>query len=169
MMKFLRTLETQIYNLLRLYRWKIINKLLDANSETLLDIGCNDLFFYSKLKNKYKITLADYFPKNNIIRKEDIQNLSFKDKSFDIVLCQQVLEHTPNPPKAISELKRVAKKQLIISVPNEPFFTFYRFLIWEKEHLWAVTPKILKFYLGKPAYENKIFLKTYYVGVWKFD
>lgn len=168
-MKFFRTLETQIYNLLRLYRWKIINKLLDINSETLLDIGCKDLFLYSKLKNKYKITLADYFPKNNVIIKEDIQNLSFKDKSFDIVLCQQVLEHMPNPPKAISELKRVTKKQLIISVPNEPFFTFYRFLIWEKEHLWAITPKILKFYLGKPIYENKIFLKTYYVGVWKFD
>lgn len=167
-MRLLRLFETQIYNLLRLCRWKTINKILDVNGETLLDVGCQDLFFYEKLKNKYKVTLADYFPKNNIIKEEDIQNLSFQDKSFDIVLCQQVLEHVPNPPKAISELKRVTKKQLIISVPHEPFFSFLRFLIWEKEHLWAITPEILKFYLGEPVYENKVFLKTYYVGVWRF-
>ena len=168
-MRLLKILETQIYNLLRCYRWKVINKLLDVKSETLLDIGCQDLFFYNKLKNKYKITFADYFPISNLIKKEDLQNLSFEDKSFDIVLCQQVLEHISHPVKAISELKRITKKQLIISVPHEPFFTFFRFLIWEKEHLWAITPKILKFYLGKPMYENKIFLKTYYLGVWKFD
>ncbi len=168
-MRILRILETQVFNLLRYYRWKIINKFLDANSETLLDIGCKDLLLYKKLKSKYEVTLADYFPENNSIVKEDIQNLSFQSKSFDIVLCQQVLEHIPNPVKAISELKRVAKKQLIISVPYEPFFTLFRFLIWEKEHLWAITPKILKFYLGEPAYEIKIFFKTYYTGVWEFD
>lgn len=168
-MRLLIVLETWIYNLLRLYRWRLISKLLDSDSETLLDIGCQDLFFYGKLKDKYKVTLGDYFSKNNEIKKEDIQDLSFKDKSFDIVLCQQVLEHLPNPPKAISELKRVTKKQLIVSVPYEPFFTLFRFLAWEKEHLWAITPRILKFYLGEPAYENKVFLKTYYIGVWRFD
>ena len=104
-----------------------------------------------------------------MIKKEDVQNLSFPDKSFDIVLCQQVLEHVHDPVKAISELKRVAGKQLIISVPYEPFFTLCRFLNWEKEHLWAITPRVLKVYLGEPVYESKVFLKRYYVGAWKFD
>lgn len=157
----------QIYSLIKNYRFKVISKLLDANSKTLLDIGCETLFYYNKLKKRYDITLADYSPKDKVIKKEDVQNLSFKDKSFDIVLCQQVLEHVPNPVKAISELKRVTKKQLIITVPYEPFFTLFRFFNWEKEHLWAVTPKLLKFHLGKPAYENKFFFKRYYIGIWK--
>ncbi len=168
-MGILKSAETYLYKLLRLYRWRAINKLLDTNSRTLLDIGCEDTFFYNKLKNRYIVTACDYTPENSIIKKENIQNLTFKDRSFDIVLCQQVLEHVPDPPKAIRELKRVAAKQLIVSVPYEPFFTFFRFLVWEKEHLWAVTPKILKFYLGKPVYERKIFLKTYYLAVWRFE
>lgn len=167
-MGLLKSLEEKIYNLLRLYRWRAISNLLDTDSETLLDIGCKDLYFYDKLKDKYKITLADYSPGNNLIRKEDIQNLTFADKAFDIVICQQVLEHIPNPPKAISELKRITKKQLVISIPHEPFFTFFRLLIWEKEHLWAITPRILKFYLGYPVFEKRMFLRTYYLGIWKF-
>ncbi len=162
-------LKVKIYNLIRSYRWEVVSRLLDDNSKTLLDIGCQELFFYEKLKGKYRITLADSAPRNHLVKKEDVQELSFADKSFDIVLCQQVLEHVLNPVKAISELKRVAIKQLIISVPYEPFFTLCRFFIWEKEHFWAITPQILKFYLGDPVYENKVFFKRYYLGVWKFD
>lgn len=162
-------LKKKIADLIKIYRWKFINKLLDVNSKTLLDIGCREVFSYNKLKDKYEVTLADRYPKNKLIKKEDIQNLSFKDKSFDTVLCLEVLEHVPNPIKAIFELKRVTKKQLIISVPYEPFFTLFRFLIWEKEHLWAITPTILKLYLGRPIYEKKIFFKRYYMGVWKFN
>jgi ubiquinone/menaquinone biosynthesis C-methylase UbiE len=168
-MKFTKILKVQIYNLIRSYRFRVVSKLLDYHSKTLLDIGCDELFFYDKLKGKYEITLADCAPRTEQIKKEDVQNLSFANNSFDIVLCQQVLEHVPNPVKAILELRRVAAKQLIISVPYEPFFTLCRFLNWEKEHLWAITPRLLKLHLGKPVYENKICLKRYYVGVWKFD
>jgi len=168
-MNFVKALKIQIYNLIRSYRFTVVNKLLDDHSKTLLDIGCDELFFYNKLMDKYKITLADSSPRSEQIKKEDVQNLSFADKSFDIVLCQQVLEHVPNPVKAILELKRVTTKQLIISVPYEPFFTLCRFLTWEAEHLWAITPRLLKFHLGDPVYENKICLKRYYVGIWKFD
>jgi len=168
-MNFIKILKVQIYNLIRSYRFRVVNKLLDDHSKTLLDIGCDELFFYDKLKDKYDITLADCSPRTEQIKKEDVQNLSFADNSFDIVLCQQVLEHVPDPVKAILELKRVAAKQLVISVPYEPFFTLCRFLTWEAEHLWAITPRLLKFHLGDPVYENKICLKRYYIGVWKFD
>lgn len=168
-MKFTKILKVQIYNLIRSYRFRVVSKLLDYHSKTLLDIGCDELFFYDKLKDKYEITLADCAPRTEQIKKEDVQNLSLADNSFDIVLCQQVLEHVPNPVKAILELRRVTAKQLIISVPYEPFFTLCRFLTWEAEHLWAVTPRLLKFYLGEPVYEKKVCLKRYYVAVWKFD
>ncbi|MDD5155966.1 MAG: class I SAM-dependent methyltransferase [Candidatus Omnitrophica bacterium] len=168
MMKIIKKAKGGLTGLYKSSRWSAISKLLDADSRTLLDVGCGDLFIYDKLKDRYRLTLVDYSPKHNLIGKEDVMNLSFPDKSFDIVLCQQVLEHVFDPVKAIAELKRVTAKQLVITVPYEPFFTLLRLLSWEKEHLWAVTPAILRFYLGDPVYENKLFFKRYYLGVWRF-
>ena len=168
-MGIIRFIKNKLYNLIKLYRFSLVEKLVTPDGKTLLDIGCQDISVYNSLKNRYSITLADFFPSNKLIKKEDVQNLSFKNKSFDIVLCQEVLEHVENPVKAIHELKRITKKQLIISVPNEPFFTLFRFMVWEKEHLWAIAPSLLKIYLGKPVYENKIFFHRYYVAIWRFD
>jgi len=162
------TLQKRIYRMLRNARWKVVGRLLRSECKTVLDIGCQEMFYYDRMKKKYDVTLADYEPLHPNIKEEDVQNLSFKDKSFDIVLCQEVLEHVPNPVQAMKELKRVAKKQLIISVPFEPYFTLFRGLSWEKEHFWAVTPAILKFHLGKPKFERTMVFRRYYVVVWEF-
>lgn len=167
-MSLVKKIHKLVYNLIRAYRWNRISGLLDKNSKTVLDVGCSDLYFYSKLKKRgYLCTPIDIQPKNRGVIKQNIEKIRFKNKSFDIVLCLEVLEHTKNPVKALKELKRVAKNQIIISVPNEPFFSLFRFFAWEKEHLWAITPKILRAYLGNPILEKKIFLKRYYIGVWK--
>lgn len=45
----------------------------------------------------------------------DIFNLPFEDNSFDIVICNNVIYHLPPPPhKALSELIRVAKKNVVV-------------------------------------------------------
>ena len=41
--------------------------------------------------------------------KADICNLPFKDNSYDIILCNHVLEHIPDDTKAMEELYRVLK------------------------------------------------------------
>ena len=41
--------------------------------------------------------------------KADICNLPFKDNTYDIILCNHVLEHIPNDTKAMQELYRVLK------------------------------------------------------------
>jgi len=41
--------------------------------------------------------------------KADICNLPFSDSSFDVILCNHVLEHIPNDTKAMQELYRVLK------------------------------------------------------------
>jgi len=40
---------------------------------------------------------------------------------FDIVICTEVIEHTPNPQKALHEMHRLLKKDgiLILTVPNQ--------------------------------------------------
>ncbi len=41
--------------------------------------------------------------------KADICNLPFKDDSYDVILCNHVLEHIPDDTKAMTELYRVLK------------------------------------------------------------
>lgn len=66
------------------------------------------------------ITAGDIIenPKMNII-KADINNLPFKDKSFNAVLCIEVLEHIKTPKKAVEEMYRVLKNKgiLVVSLP----------------------------------------------------
>lgn len=48
--------------------------------------------------------------------------LPFADKTFDTVVCTQVLEHIDEHEVAIGELKRVARNYVVVTVPNEPYF-----------------------------------------------
>ncbi|MCP3923988.1 MAG: class I SAM-dependent methyltransferase [Desulfobacterales bacterium] len=50
----------------------------------------------------------------------DITNLPFKNQTFDLVICSEVMEHVPDEGKAINELIRVLKngKNLVVSVPR---------------------------------------------------
>ena len=76
--------------------------------------GCLHTFLKTLSNLSYsEYTTGNIFIKN--IRKlrgvphEDIQSLSYKDNSFDLVLHSEVLEHVPNPHKALEECKRVLK------------------------------------------------------------
>ena len=51
-----------------------------------------------------------------------VYELPFEDRSFDLVLCLEVLEHLDQPEAALAELRRVARDQLVLSVPHEPWF-----------------------------------------------
>lgn len=52
----------------------------------------------------------------------DISRLPFPDEAFDLVLGIEVLEHVPDPPAALRELRRVASRDLVLSVPREPIW-----------------------------------------------
>ena len=47
----------------------------------------------------------------------DLTQLSFPDRTFDVVLCSHVLEHVPDDRSAMRELKRVLKGWAILQVP----------------------------------------------------
>ena len=50
----------------------------------------------------------------------DIRNLPFRDASFDIVICSEVLEHIEPPHTAMDEIVRILKPggELAVSVPR---------------------------------------------------
>lgn len=52
----------------------------------------------------------------------DVQNLKFKDGSFDLVICSHVLEHVPEDIKAMREIYRVLRpgRFAILQVPISP-------------------------------------------------
>ena len=50
----------------------------------------------------------------------DVQSLDFEANTFDTVTALEVLEHLPDPGRAIQELCRVGKEWLLVSVPSKP-------------------------------------------------
>jgi ubiquinone/menaquinone biosynthesis C-methylase UbiE len=52
----------------------------------------------------------------------DIESLPFGDDRFDLVLAIEVLEHVPDPVAALRELGRVARRDVVLSVPREPIW-----------------------------------------------
>jgi ubiquinone/menaquinone biosynthesis C-methylase UbiE len=55
-------------------------------------------------------------------RAEDATHLSFADDEFDLASAIEVLEHVPDPERTVSEMARVAKRWLLVSVPREPLW-----------------------------------------------
>ncbi|MBN8868789.1 MAG: methyltransferase domain-containing protein [Solirubrobacterales bacterium] len=52
----------------------------------------------------------------------NLLELPFEESSFDLVLCLEVLEHLPEPGAGLAELARVSGRDIVISVPHEPWF-----------------------------------------------
>jgi len=52
----------------------------------------------------------------------DVDALPFPDDAFDLVLAIEVLEHVPSPDAALREIARVARADVVLSVPREPLW-----------------------------------------------
>lgn len=110
-----------------------------AKDTTLLDIGCGNGFFTYYFAKMCQVTGLDFSkqmlkinPHNKLVY-GDAENLPFPDESFDITFCSSLLHHLSNPEKAIQEMKRVAKKYIIISEPNRNNPLLFLFSLIKKE------------------------------------
>lgn len=90
-----------------------------ANSVTGIDISDDALRTAEKVKGIYeyrKLIRKDVVS----FKKENVEQLSFPDESFDVVIADNVFEHVANLSHTIKECKRVLKKGGILYVPNFP-------------------------------------------------
>lgn len=147
----------EVYTLNR-FDW-LINK-IDPNAK-IVDIGCGDatLWKIHGLYGKENIVLVDIdlYDHPNFVR-ADAHNLPFKDKSFDIALLCEILEHVEDPVQVLREAKRVASR-ILITVPDEAnWISLYRPYtpIWEeiilhgckdiRDHARKSNPDVKEFY-----------------------
>ena len=94
-----------------------------------LDIGCGENpYTFQKYFNNYIGMDIDI----NVLKKvsQDLPNASlicasgsrapFRDESFDLIICTEVLEHLKNPEEMVSEISRVLTRggKAIISIPS---------------------------------------------------
>ncbi|MEO6346384.1 MAG: methyltransferase domain-containing protein [Aquaticitalea sp.] len=80
-----------------------------TTSKKVLHFAPEQAFYkrFRNMKNLQYVTTDLNSPLADV--KADICILPFKDKEFDIILCNHVLEHIPDDTKAMQELYRVMK------------------------------------------------------------
>lgn len=114
-------------------RVEFISSLVNKDIGSILDVGCgNGLFINHILKNKSnfqslsKMSAVDrskaalsHIDANIDKIQASIDSLPYEDNSYDVVTCLEVIEHLPLEvyKKAISEIYRISKSTIIISVP----------------------------------------------------
>lgn len=96
-----------------------------------LDIGCGEgtisriilknfsFSYYGVDSSKYMASASKEFFQTVV---GSLYYLPFKNSSFDLVTCLEVLEHLEKPEAGLREIKRVSKQYSIVSVPNDRIF-----------------------------------------------
>lgn len=124
--------------------YKCMKKIISNYSkqdDRILEVGCGagessmkiasmlsgQYFEVSEYDERYLVNLRKYRPELRA-SKENVYEINRDENEFDIVFLLEVLEHLDDYNKALSELFRVAKKYVVISVPNEPMWKILNFL-----------------------------------------
>ena len=117
----------------------ILQKIKSYKKKIILDYGCNDCFFSTKLNNKFKYFGIDnnkellkkntkIFSKNFFFLKKN--RLPFSKNYFDCIILSHVIAHIYDTNRLFEEISRVLKKDgiIIIVSPNKIYKFFYFFL-----------------------------------------
>jgi len=112
---------------------KIFLSLIPDDVKTILDVGCGNGSMLKKMGNKFNIcgldiskTALEFIKEPAILA--DSSRIPLKQSSFDLVLCSEVLEHLPCEAfqSSVSEISRVTKKYILLSVPYSENLGFRR-------------------------------------------
>jgi len=108
-------------------RWQYLSQFVPFEKIKLgLDVGCGGGFSNIYAQEHFPCIGCDYSAymltqnqKSNILR-ANAEKLPFKDKSFDLVFCWELLHHIDKPMLVINEMARVSRNWVIVFEPN-PF------------------------------------------------
>lgn len=154
--------------------FKVLLKYLKPNSkEKILDIGCSRGFYIKKIENYTNGIVGIDVDRNSLekavtrkVRYGDINNLDFKDDTFDKIYSLHVIEHIPNLKNLFSETARVLKLGglAIFVYPWEPFRGFQAIgtairlyknpLMARKIHCHKLTPDRIKNFIKNTPFSH---------------
>jgi len=114
---------------------------LEFEVQSVLDAGCGEGFVALNLISKHpQIDIFGVDLSGEAVKTAgeiapfmptavaDVTRLPFPEKQFDMVASMEVLEHLPEPELAVALYKRLSRRYLLLSVPNEPVFRTLRML-----------------------------------------
>ncbi len=149
--------------LLRRFHQRILELVRGTGARRILDVGCGEGFTMHELREggvqaamigvDFSLAALAWSQAHHMaqspLKVADVQHLPFRDHSFDLVLCLEVLEHLPDSALGLRELLRVSRDYVLVSVPHEPFFRGANFL--RGKHLRALgnDPEHLHNYSGR--------------------
>lgn len=141
--EWLKQVDSELYPLSKLYRNRMLAtmEMIDAGRDEpihILDVGCGVGIYDFNILRRFPraiITAVDLsqpqvemaaeiakqknFSERITFMAGDVEDLQI-DGRFDYILCTEVLEHLPDPGKALNTLSSLcgAKKKVIVSVPQ---------------------------------------------------
>ena len=136
--------ETAKYNtrnpvqrlLIRRFMGKVIDMFdTTAPANSVLELGCGEGFVSGQLSARREggayvgvdaseedlAKLRAKFPAVEA-HHGSIYDLSFLGRTFDVVVCAEVLEHLSDPDAALAQITSVRPTWVVLSVPHEPWF-----------------------------------------------
>ena len=115
-------------------------RLIRVSGEHLLDVGCGNGAYTLAMANSFeRVDAIDVEPVRIAALSEEVAerglqstfsvhlmsaaDLAFADGTFDVVTAIEVLEHLPDLPRSLAEVRRVMRDDgvLLVTVPNRLF------------------------------------------------
>ena len=116
---------------------------------SILDVGCDDNFLKQIYGDKvFGIDIGGKPDRVVDLEKESLRFLA--DKSYDLSICTEVLEHIDNLHEVFRDIQRVTNRYMIISIPNS--ISYHRLNKIYKTHR---TGKFYGLPLEKPVDRHK--------------
>lgn len=112
----------------------LFNRLLieDLSGKLAIDMGCGTGRFSAKLIERGARVVSSDIGHSLVAQsmlknpsawglQTSLESLGLAESSFDLVICTEVIEHTPNPRESVHELMRILKPEgvLILTVPHK--------------------------------------------------
>lgn len=145
---------------------------LAGEGKSICEIGCGLSPFLSVARENFKFAFGFDFSEQTIKTAEKTYpNVSYrildandlwkiKEKSIDVVVAGEIIEHLQDPDKFLKDLERIAKKKVILSTPNLEFD--------DPEHLWEFDEQYFKDKgFETELVESERFKGRKYIFVWK--
>jgi SAM-dependent methyltransferase len=106
-----------------------------VHAERVLEVGCGEGYVANWLEGRLKpklsaaLDLSPAMMRSAVARYQAVKfltasayRLPFLRLSFDMVFCMELLEHLASPHAALADIRRVARRWVLFSVPREPIW-----------------------------------------------